>query len=354
MVCSVQRLVALATLLVLGAGCNQTKATSMEWIRVETDDLIIRTDVRESTAVALATKWQALRDAIADNELPCAFERSNSPFEFVLLRDPAAIVDLHHDYTAGVTVRPPSNRVDGKTQYVMDYREARLGTQLVNGTDVWMLPLRLAPDFDELREMDAEAFHFVGKRRSVDDLRATTAHYAGSWNAVHMLQFGDENLRQRFERYLSALNEGESNDHAWNREFAGVDVSARYDRYLRTPYEIGSRPVPPAASRAPSVPPSSRPPSSGTAAVTPSKTAGRTSMRGPTPSQAPRRPRSSIDSTVGTCSSSQRNRGARSTRSTSPRPSMQRLGKRTRSRGGRSQSSTAQKTQYVRTRPRSR
>ena len=307
---------ALAALLVFATGCNQVKATTDPWIRVETEDLIIRTDVRRDKAVELAKRWQALRNAIADNELPCAFERSNAPFEFVLLKDPGAITDLNREYTAGLTVDSPSARLYSRTQYVMDYREAARNTQLfahelthaaaalcfpgagiwlqegmasfyetarvrggelvlgmppyafvqmenvepgfdvypvvANNTEVWVLPLRLAPDFDELRSMSADEFYHFGSR-SYDDIQATTAYYAGSWNAMHLLQFGDKTLTGRFQTYLTRLNRGDEDDRAWNGAFGGVDVAARCDRYMRKEYKMASRPVPVSSVREPTV-----------------------------------------------------------------------------------------------------
>jgi len=42
-----------------------------------------------------------VRNAIAENELPCAFERTNVPLEIVLLKDAQDMEDLHRRYTAG-------------------------------------------------------------------------------------------------------------------------------------------------------------------------------------------------------------------------------------------------------------
>lgn len=309
--------IALVALLTLGLGCSQTKATTMEWVRVETDDLIIRTDVRPQKAVALAKRWQALQDAIAENELPCAFERSNAPFEFVMLKDPADIEDLHRLYTSSFRATPPSDRLHSKTQLVIDYGEATMSRQVfmhnvaraavalcfpgappwlrygmgafyrtatirdgslllgmppfgfvhmdnveptgdiypvrVNATEVWMLPLRLAPDFEHLRSLDRDQFYFRGKRRSREELRARTAYFAGSWNAVHMLQFGDEVLQARFQDYLTSLHRGEEDDPAWSAAFRGVDVSSHYDRYLRRDYKMMSSQLPPSTTIEPTV-----------------------------------------------------------------------------------------------------
>ena len=65
----------LASVLFFLGGCKHPGAGTLDWVRVETEDLIIRTDVKPDLAVELARKWQRLRNAIADNELPCAFER---------------------------------------------------------------------------------------------------------------------------------------------------------------------------------------------------------------------------------------------------------------------------------------
>lgn len=94
------------------AGRSGLEASTMGWIRVETEDLVIRTDVGREKAVRLAKEDQRLRTAIAENELPCAFERSNVPMEFVLLKDPQDIEDLAGRHTAGFSAHPPSSSLD--------------------------------------------------------------------------------------------------------------------------------------------------------------------------------------------------------------------------------------------------
>ena len=294
----------------------------MGWIRVETEDLVIRTDVGKEKAVRLAASYQRLRTAIAENELPCAFERSNVPMEFVLLKDPRDIEDLAGRHTAGFSARPPNSYLDAKLQLVMDSRQAAIDSQLfvhelthgavaicfpggrpwlhegmasfyetaridggelilgmpaygfvpmtnvepmfdiypvrANGAEVWMLPSRLLPDFDALRKMDANEFYFLGKRRSVSDLRQRTAHYAGSWLAVHLLLIGDPTLRGRFQTYLTRLARGDDEDKAWAGAFAGVDVASRCRDYLDVEYKMGGRAVSVAAPRQPTVHPMSQ------------------------------------------------------------------------------------------------
>ncbi len=215
--------------------------------------------------------------------------------EFVLFRDEQDLQDLYRRFVAGLTVRSRS-LLDSNTQYVIVRKEATNNTQLfahelthaavticfpgarpwlhegmasfyetaqvrdgklvlgmpaygfvamtnveptrdiysvyVNGTTVLMLPPRLVPDFDELRTMDPVAFAFLGRSRSPSELRLTTAHYAGSWHAVHLLQFGDRTLHPRFRTYLTRLAEGDDDDRAWDSAFYGVDVAARYRDYL--------------------------------------------------------------------------------------------------------------------------
>jgi len=75
---------------------------------------------RQVSAVELAKNYQRLRTAIAENELPCAFERSNVPMEFVLLKEPKDFEDLAGPHTAGFFAYPPSSRLDTKLQLVMD------------------------------------------------------------------------------------------------------------------------------------------------------------------------------------------------------------------------------------------
>ncbi|MGB5285496.1 MAG: hypothetical protein WBN29_13365, partial [Polyangiales bacterium] len=101
--------------------------------------------------------------------------------------------------------------------------------------------------------MNANEFYSLGKRRSVCDLRQRTAHYAGSWLAVHLLQLGDPTLSGRFQTDLTRLARGDDENKAWAGSFAGVDVASRYQGYLDVRYEMGGRAVSIAAPRRPMV-----------------------------------------------------------------------------------------------------
>ncbi|MEM7138427.1 MAG: bacterial transcriptional activator domain-containing protein [Myxococcota bacterium] len=100
------------------------------WIQVDTEDLVIRTNVQPKDAVALAERYQRLRSVIAQSEFPCAFERSNAPAELVIFADQREIESLGRRYDIGFTTRAPSQKIDAKQQLVMSRRGAGSYTQL--------------------------------------------------------------------------------------------------------------------------------------------------------------------------------------------------------------------------------
>ncbi|MGB5811928.1 MAG: hypothetical protein WBG86_15420, partial [Polyangiales bacterium] len=292
-------------------------ASTTGWIRVETDDLLIRTDIDPEDAIELAIEYQRLRTAIGENEFPCAFEHANAPMEFVILKSQDDIDRLGRRNQGGLFVPPPSELLDAKAQLVMSRRVAGSNTQLfvhelthgavamcfpearpwfhegmasfyetariregelvlgmpafafvsmenvepyhdiypvvVNGAEIWVLPKRRLPDFDALRRMTADQFYFSGKRRSVADLQNTTAHYAGSWLAIHLLQFGAPALSARFAAYLAALGRGETDDIAWQSSFGGLNLDPWVEKYLNADYGIATHPIANAEPREPVV-----------------------------------------------------------------------------------------------------
>jgi tetratricopeptide (TPR) repeat protein len=128
----------------------------------------------------------------------------------------------------------------------------------VRGAEVWILPLRLLPEFEDLRAMDADEFYAPSRGHSIVELQRMTANYAGAWSAVHLLQFGDPSLAGRFSTYLTRLAQGEDDDVAWGQVFAGIDMASRHRTYVEKDYKIGSRPVVLAPVREPSVHPMSQ------------------------------------------------------------------------------------------------
>ena len=124
----------------LGVGrAGRSVLEASTWLdSVETEDLVIGIDVGIEKAVRLAKEDQRLRTAIAENELPCAFERSNVPMEFVSLKDPRTSNTLR---VATRPVFPCSHRapiLEAKLQLVMHGREAAKDTQLfVRRADPW-------------------------------------------------------------------------------------------------------------------------------------------------------------------------------------------------------------------------
>jgi len=291
---------------------------TMGWVQVETDDLRIRTNIDQDDAVELAKTYQALRSAIAENELPCAFERSNAPMELVIFADEQEIESIGRRYDTAFTTDPPSPFLDAKRQLVISRRDAGSYTQLfateltygatylclpdappwlaeglasfystarvegdelvigmprfvfvemdnvAPGYDIYdvhsyqavvtIVPRRLAPEFSEIRRLsDGEFYRRNREYRSPGDLGSWLVNEAGSWLAVHLFQLGAPDLTPRFERYLGELAKGEPHEIAWNTAFRGVDVGARYRKYLKADYNMGRRPISPRPHREPIV-----------------------------------------------------------------------------------------------------
>ncbi|MEM8609414.1 MAG: tetratricopeptide repeat protein [Myxococcota bacterium] len=215
------------------AGTSNMDKQTLGWIRVETEDLVIRTDVDADDAVELAKRYQRLRTAIAQNEFPCAFERGNAPMELVILKDERELEAIGRRYDIGFPISPPSNKLDAKTQLAMTRRGAGSYTQLFVGqlaygamrlcfpeappwfvegmssfyetarmegdelvigmpryafvesndtepsADIYdvhanralvtVIPRRRAPDFDELRRLDVEGFYRRGRKYRTPD-----------------------------------------------------------------------------------------------------------------------------------------------------------------------------------------
>ncbi|MBT8465420.1 MAG: hypothetical protein KJO57_12085 [Deltaproteobacteria bacterium] len=251
---------ALVALLVGCAGRSGLEASTVGWIRVETEDLVIRTDVGREKAVRLAASYQRLRTAIAENELPCAFERSNVPMEFVLLKDPRDIEDLAGRHTAGFSARPPSSYLDAKLQLVMDSRQAAIDSQL----------------FVHELTHGAVAICFPGGRPWLHEGMASfyeTARIDGGELILGMPAYGFvpmTNVEPMFDiypvrangaevwTYLTRLARGDDEDKAWAGAFAGVDVASRCRDYLDVEYKMGGRAISVAAPRQPTVHPMSQ------------------------------------------------------------------------------------------------
>ena len=277
----------------------------MDWVQVETANLVIRTDLSRAKAVALATEYQRLRDAIAENEFQCAFGPKTPPLEVVIVsRNGNADLVLGRDH-AGTYIGPPSYmlglhglaviraRAAGSDTRVFThemahqlismcipevrpwlgegvasfYETAKLqGDELLlgirpygftkmpraadpiqvierEGTRVEVLSMHLAPPFNELRRMSPKRFYMLEREHSREVRRERTAHYAGAWLAVHLLQFSDPELAQSFSEYLGALASGEEDEQAWQGAFAGIDVESLYDRYVLAEHLVGTRQV---------------------------------------------------------------------------------------------------------------
>lgn len=276
-----------ALLLACAAGCG---ANTRNWVVVETANLRVRTDIGPEKAVDLAARYQRMHDAIAEYELPCAFDRLTAPLE-VTVRDrpqeesyfrssqspllglrPQLVLssadgrdsvrvfthEMAHQLVAvcfpgapawlneGLAAFYETARLDdgeltlGYPPYVFlqseDWRAAPIHQRELDGERVFVLANALAPTVAELRAMRRAAFY------SLDDVEKV-ANYAGAWALVHLLRFGEPRFYAPFVRYERALHAGEKEPTAWDTNFGGLNVASRYQRYLTEDYFARARQV---------------------------------------------------------------------------------------------------------------
>lgn len=273
----------LMALAVLGCAGRSSKAHTVDWIEVRTHDIRLQTDLPEDSARLFAESYQQMRDAIADNELPCAFEQMSEPITVTLIDEhwnaivgvglegfhgvnsvelievePFLVVNASaeeenssvfvHELThrlvslcfpnaprwldEGLATFYESSKLEGESLRIgfpsaMFVRGKSGYGRNEEGERFELYALERAPTLEALRAMDFTDFY--------DD----PAHYLSAWVAVHLMQLGDSTLEPRFRRYLTALSEGVDEDVAWRRAFATVDMEARYQAHLIDRYVWG-------------------------------------------------------------------------------------------------------------------
>lgn len=284
------RLLLLTLTCVTGCGTSMLDAKTRGWVVVETANLRVRTDVGADKAVDLAGSYQRMRDAIAEYELPCAFDRLTAPLEVTVFvragkpsffrssrspllglqpqlvltstdeRDSVRLFthEMAHQLVAvcfpgapvwfneGMAGFYETTRLEddqltlGYPPYVFmrseDWRVAPVYERELDGQKVWVLANVLAPTVRELRAMSRSEFYSTKYEEEI-------AHYAGSWALVHLLRYGEPSFYAPFNRYQRALNAGEDEASAWEASFADLDVAARYRRYLTEDYFARARTV---------------------------------------------------------------------------------------------------------------
>ena len=258
-------------------------AKTRGWVVVETANLRVRTNVGADKAVDLAASYQRMRDAIAEYELPCAFERMTAPMEVTVsvarwaagffrtsqapllgLRPQLVLTsadeldsirlfmhEVTHQLVAvcfpgapvwfdeGMAGFYETTRLEGEQltlgypPYVFmhseNWRVAPIYEREIDGQKVWVLANVLAPTVPELRAMSRSEFYSMKPEESV-------GHYAGAWALIHLLRYGEPSFYAPFNRYQRALNAGDDETSAWEANFAKLDVAARYQRYLTEDY----------------------------------------------------------------------------------------------------------------------
>lgn len=275
---------------VTGCGALRSDGKTRGWVVVETDNLRVRTNVGTDKAVELAGRYQRIRDAIAEYELPCAFDRLTAPLEVTVLTHagqpsffrpsqapllglrPQLVLrsanegdtvrlfthEMTHQLVAACfsgapawfnegmasfyeTVRLEDDELTlGYPPYVFmrseNWRVAPIYKRELDGQKVWVLANVLAPTVGELRAMSPSDFYSTKPEEEV-------AHYAGSWALIHLLRYGEPSFNAPFNRYQRALDAGENEASAWHASFAELDVAGRYQRYLTEDYFARARTV---------------------------------------------------------------------------------------------------------------
>jgi len=275
---------------VTGCGTSMLDAKTRDWVVVETANLRVRTNVGADKAVDLAGSYQRMRDAIAEYELPCAFDRLTAPLDvtvFVRAGKPgffrssqAPLLGLQpqlvlssedergsvrlfthemahqlvavcfpgapvwfNEGMAGFyeTTRLKDDQLTlGYPPYVFmhseDWRAAPIYERELDGQKIWVLANALAPTVGELRAMGRSEFYSTKPEEEL-------AHYAGSWALIHLLRYGEPSFYAPFNRYQHALNAGQDEASAWEASFGQLDVAARYQRYLTEDYFARARTV---------------------------------------------------------------------------------------------------------------
>ncbi len=260
------------------------------WVLIESANLRVRANIDAERAADLTRRYQRMRDAIAEYELPCAFDRLTAPLEVTLAQQsnepstfrpsrsallglrPQIVLtsakgresvrvfthEMAHQLVAACFPTAPvwfneglasfyeTTRLEGDEltlgypPYVFlestDWAAQPIIERELDGERVLVLSHALAPSVEELRSMDRSEFYAI-------DWSENVAHYAGAWTLVHLLRFGEPSYYAPFNRYQRALHAGQDEPAAWRENFGDLRVESRYQRYLTENYTARARKV---------------------------------------------------------------------------------------------------------------
>jgi len=289
--------------LLAAAGCGGYSARqhASGWIIVETANIRVRTNLSQAKATEVAADMQNIRDVLARHVLKCAFQGrpdripvtllSASQYEdiapeyFAAFYQSSAISwlddfggqvvvpdnfgpdarqifqhELTHHLVATCFPAAPIWLTEGMAKFVETATvgegkvtfglppyaiglRARPEVGHMHGMRVVALPLERLPPLGRVVHLPGAAFHHVSTVTGID----MEANYATAWAAVHLLTIGADDLHPRFEKFLRGLQQiGADPEALFARTFAGEDLQARLDAYLRAGrLRLFSGPVPP-------------------------------------------------------------------------------------------------------------
>jgi tetratricopeptide (TPR) repeat protein len=280
---------ALAFIVLAALSCagGSSKIHTVGWIELTTENIQLQTDLPEDYARTFAEVYQRMRDAIAENEFPCALDQMHEPITVMVIdrhwrkimgsgvsgvqgMNPVDLVDVDpflvvraedeetnaplflHELThwlvaicfpsaplwlnEGLATFYETSKLDGDSLRIgfpnAMFVDGRSGYGYDSEGEVFELySLKRAPSLETLRKLESPEFY------------EDSANYLASWVAVHLMQLGDRTLEKPFARYLAALHEGNDDETAWLKGFATIDMESRYRVHLTDRYVWAARPI---------------------------------------------------------------------------------------------------------------
>ncbi len=212
---------ALAFIVLAALSCagGSSKIHTVGWIELTTENIQLQTDLPEDYARTFAEVYQRLRDAIAENEFPCALDQMHEPITVM-------VIDRHWrkimgSGVSGVQGMNPVDLVDVDPFLVVRAEDEETNAPLfLHELTHWLVAICFPSAPLWLNE-----------------------GLVASWVAVHLMQLGDRTLEKPFARYLAALHEGNDDETAWLKGFATIDMESRYRVHLTDRYVWAARPI---------------------------------------------------------------------------------------------------------------
>ncbi|MGB5697914.1 MAG: hypothetical protein WBM46_19840 [Polyangiales bacterium] len=212
---------ALAFIVLAALSCagGSSKIHTVGWIELTTENIQLQTDLPEDYARTFAEVYQRMRDAIAENEFPCALDQMHEPITVM-------VIDRHWrkimgSGVSGVQGMNPVDLVDVDPFLVVRAEDEETNAPLfLHELTHWLVAICFPSAPLWLNE-----------------------GLVASWVAVHLMQLGDRTLEKPFARYLAALHEGNDDETAWLKGFATIDMESRYRVHLTDRYVWAARPI---------------------------------------------------------------------------------------------------------------